>query len=96
MIFVDFTADWCLTCKFNERTIIETETVESVFQEKNVALLKADWTKRDAAITRALAEFNRSSVPLYVIYGPGAGKPIVLPTVITPDLIVEAVEKAAP
>ncbi len=65
-------------------------------REHDVALVKADWTKRDAAITRALAAFGRSSVPLYVVYSPDPGRePEVLPIVITEGMVVDAIRRAA-
>ncbi len=94
VVLVDFTADWCLTCKVNEATVLSTAAVRDAVNQQEAALLKADWTRQDEAITKALARFGRSSVPLYVVYGPGLPEPRVLPTVITPALVVEALEQA--
>lgn len=94
-VFVDFTADWCLTCKVNEHTILSTRTVQDAFAANNVVMVKADWTSEDPVITQALARFGRSSVPLYVVYSPDpAAEPQVLPTVITPGMVVQAVQRA--
>ncbi len=95
-IFVDFTAAWCLSCQVNERVALRTQTVERAFGAANVALLRADWTSRDSAITNVLASFGRSGVPLYVLYPAGTGTPSILPAVLTPGIVVDAVKNAAP
>ncbi|MCC6579395.1 MAG: thioredoxin family protein [Phycisphaeraceae bacterium] len=95
-VLVDFTADWCLTCKFNEHTVLATDTVKQAVAKHKVALLKADWTSRDETVTAALARFGRNSVPLYVVYGVRVNDPIVLPTVITPTMIADALAQASP
>ncbi len=94
-VFLDFTADWCLTCKLNEKAVLSTKEVESKFKELKVLTMKADWTRQDPAITKLLSKFNRSGVPLYVIFPAGkASDPIVLPEVITQSLVLEALDKA--
>jgi cytochrome c biogenesis protein CcdA len=70
-VFVDFTASWCLSCQVNERVALGQPAVQHAFASANVALLKADWTRHDEAITQALASLGRSGVPAYVIYVPG-------------------------
>ena len=70
-VFVDFTADWCITCKFNERTAIDTPAVRQLLREKNVVPMRADWTNANPEITAALKNFGRVGVPFYVIYPPG-------------------------
>jgi len=98
-VFVDFTADWCLTCKWNEKRVLGRQSVIDAFTAHNVALVKADWTLYDADITAALERFGRAGVPLYVVYPPGPpgadGEPIVLPTVITTGMVIDAVRQAA-
>jgi thiol:disulfide interchange protein len=92
-VFVDFTAAWCISCQVNERVALETPSVQKAFTERNVALLKADWTRRDAEITNALASFGRSGVPLYVYYpADRAAEPVVLPAILTPALVLDALE----
>lgn len=97
-IFLDFTADWCLTCKVNEKTVIGTEAVIAKMNELNVLPMKADWTKRDKDITKLLSSFGRSGVPLYVIYP--AGKPEearALPDgLLTQQMVLDALDKAGP
>lgn len=88
-IFVDFTADWCLTCKVNERVALKTEAVQDAFRERGVAFLVADWTRNDPAITRVLERHQRPGVPLYLVYVNG-GEPKVLPQVLTPQIVLDA------
>ena len=95
-VFIDFTADWCLTCKFNERTVLTREQVRAAFAEHKVAFFVADWTRRDARISAKLAEFGRAGVPMYLVVSPAApGKPEVLPELLTQDSVVQAVRRAA-
>ena len=70
-VFVDYTAAWCVTCQYNKNTTLASAAVLQDFATKNVALLRADWTRRDPAITAALAELGRSGVPVYVLHAPG-------------------------
>ena len=94
-IFVDFTAAWCLSCQVNERVALHSASVERAFAEGNVLLLRADWTSRDPEITKALATFGRSGVPLYVIYPRNASAAAeVLPAVLTSGMVVNAVARA--
>ncbi|MGP1629332.1 MAG: protein-disulfide reductase DsbD family protein [Giesbergeria sp.] len=76
-VFVDFTAAWCVTCQYNKRTTLADADVLGDFATRKVALLRADWTRRDPAITAALTELGRSGVPVYVLYVPGKA-PVVL------------------
>ncbi len=95
-VFVDFTAAWCLSCQVNERVALRTDAVRAAFTTANVALLRADWTSRDSAITNVLAGFGRSGVPLYVLYPANSSAPAtILPAVLTPGMVVDAVRKAA-
>ena len=91
-VFVDFTAAWCVTCQVNKRLVLNTEAVQQAFALNNVALLRADWTRRDAIIGRALAALGRSGVPVYVLYRPGR-EPLVLPEVLQKRTIVDALER---
>ncbi|WCT75461.1 protein-disulfide reductase DsbD family protein [Sphingomonas naphthae] len=86
-VFAYFTADWCLTCKVNEKTSIERADVADSFKAKNVAVLVGDWTSGDATIGRFLASHGRSGVPLYLYYPAGGGEPKVLPQVLTPGAL---------
>lgn len=95
-IFIDFTADWCLTCKVNEKTILATSTVRSAMDELGVCPLKADWTRKDETISTWLQRYGKAGVPFYLVMpADPKAEPIALPEVITPDLVVDAMKKAA-
>jgi thiol:disulfide interchange protein DsbD len=93
-VFVNFTADWCVTCKVNERVALSDRRVTQAFDRSGVVCLKADWTARDATIAAALSEHGRSGVPLYLVYGADGADPVVLPQLLTPGAVVRALEKA--
>jgi thiol:disulfide interchange protein/DsbC/DsbD-like thiol-disulfide interchange protein len=90
-VFVDFSASWCLTCQVNERAVLNQPEVVKTFQAKNVVLMKADWTRHDEAITRALTALGRSGVPAYALYAPGEANPRLLPEVLTPGIVINAI-----
>jgi thiol:disulfide interchange protein DsbD len=92
-VMVDFTASWCLSCQVNERVALNQPSVQKAFQEGNVALLKADWTRGDDAITQTLAALGRSGVPAYALYVPGAKTPTLLPEALTPGIVLDALNK---
>ncbi|MCS6884005.1 MAG: protein-disulfide reductase DsbD family protein [Acidobacteriota bacterium] len=93
-VFIDFTAAWCLSCQVNERVTFTSQEVIDELRKRNVTMVKADWTLRDDTITRALAEFGRSGVPLYVLYsGIPGDSPKILPEVITPSILIEELKK---
>ena len=92
-VFVDFTASWCLSCQVNERVALDRPEVRRAFAGANVVLLRADWTRHDPAITQALAALGRDSVPVYLLYAPGQSSPQILPAVLTPGIVVDAVSK---
>ena len=83
-VFVDFTAAWCVTCQYNKKTTLSNASVLADIADKKVALLRADWTRRDPAVTAALSQLGRSSVPVYVIYKPGHA-PVVLSEILSVD-----------
>ena len=94
-VLVDFTADWCLTCKVNEKTVLDSKPVTDKLQALKVVTMQADWTTQNPEISKILAKFNRSGVPLYIIFpGKNPTKPIVLPEVITQDLVLKALDEA--
>jgi len=95
VVFVDFTADWCLSCKVNERVALTGADFARSMSGANAIAMKADWTSADPRITGALADFGRSGVPLYVVYPRDpAREPIVLPQILTPAIVREALERA--
>ena len=91
-VFVDFTAAWCITCKFNEKTVLDTADVREAFQRHGVTRLIADWTNGDPEITKLLQHFGRPGVPLYVLYPGRSAEPIVFPELITKSMILEKLE----
>jgi thiol:disulfide interchange protein DsbD len=93
-VFVDFTAAWCLTCKFNEASVLESSAVREAFQRHAIVKLKADWTNGDPVITKLLQQFGRPGVPLYVLYPGKSEEPIVFPELLTKSMLLEKLETA--
>ncbi len=87
--FVDFTAAWCITCQVNKKLVLSDAVVERAFRDKGVTLLRADWTREDPEITRALADLGRNGVPVYVLYVPGQ-PPRLLPELLTREAVIAA------
>jgi thiol:disulfide interchange protein len=94
-IFVDFTAAWCITCKFNEANVLESAEVREAFQRHTIVKLKADWTNGDPAITKVLQQFGRPGVPLYVLYPGKNQEPIVFPELLTKSMVLEKLEQTS-
>lgn len=95
VVLLDFTAQWCLTCQVYERTVLASADVQAALAANNAVILRCDWTNGDPAITAKLREFGRSGVPLYVVYSPHRpNSPQVLPDLLTPALVIEALEAA--
>ncbi len=92
-VFVNMTAAWCITCLANERIALSSDNVKNLFKEKDITYLKGDWTNHDPVITSYIKSFGRSGVPLYVYYPP-AGEGVVLPQLLTPDLLISKIKKA--
>jgi thiol:disulfide interchange protein DsbD len=96
-VFVDFTAAWCITCKFNEASVLETAAVQEAFRRAGVVKMRADWTNADPVITKALKQFGRVGVPLYVLYSAQSpDRPVVLPELLTQSLVLDHLQSAAP
>jgi thiol:disulfide interchange protein DsbD len=93
-VFVNYTAAWCVSCQVNDRVALSTHKTVRAFARHKVAYLKADWTKRDSAIAAELASYGRAGVPLYLVYGTNGGGGVILPSILTPDIVVKAVEAA--
>jgi thiol:disulfide interchange protein len=94
-VFVDFTAAWCLTCKFNEASVLESQDVREAFQRHAIVKMKADWTNGDPVITKLLQHFGRPGVPLYVLYPGKNEEPIVFPELLTKSMVLEKLETAS-
>jgi thiol:disulfide interchange protein/DsbC/DsbD-like thiol-disulfide interchange protein len=91
-VFVDFTAAWCVSCQANKRLVLTRDDVMQAFAQKNVTLMRADWTNRDPRITKALTEMNRSGVPVYALHAPGKRVEL-LPELLTAGIVKEALAK---
>lgn len=93
-VFVDFTADWCVTCKVNERLVLKTDTVKQAFVDTDTAFLIADWTNKNDAIARELESYGRAGVPLYLYFPPGDNfvRGEVLPQVLTVNKVVSTLK----
>jgi thiol:disulfide interchange protein len=91
-VFVDFTAAWCVTCQYNKKTTLADSAVLADLKARNVALLRADWTRRDPAITAALAQLGRNGVPVYVFYKNGS-PPVVLSEVLGVEEVRSVIAK---
>ena len=90
-VFVNMTADWCITCLVNEQSSLGTERVQQSMDDNNIVYMKGDWTNEDPEITAVLEAFRRPSVPLYVLYpGDPAGEPVILPQILTPAILDDA------
>jgi thiol:disulfide interchange protein DsbD len=94
-VLVNFTAAWCVTCQVNERLAFSTGQVAKAFKQSGAVYLVADWTNRDGAIAEALGRQGRIGVPLYLVYGADGGEPKVLPQLLTPGVVAQALERAA-
>jgi thiol:disulfide interchange protein/DsbC/DsbD-like thiol-disulfide interchange protein len=88
-VFAYFTADWCVTCKVNEKAVIETAAVKDALETQGVATLVGDWTDGDPALGRFIEQHNRAGVPLYLWYAPGQSSPEVLPQILTQGMLIE-------
>jgi thiol:disulfide interchange protein len=95
LVFLDITADWCVTCKVNERVILHTPEVAGAFRRLDVVAMKADWTNRDDTIAAFLAEHGRYGIPFYMLYRPGQ-PPHVFGELITQRGVIDVLEASAP
>lgn len=94
-VFVDFTADWCINCKYNEKVVLKSAAVQEAFKQDNVLLLTADWTNGDQEITKLLKQFGRAGVPAYVLYpADSPDHPIVLPELLTQQTVLDGLKEA--
>ena len=88
-VFLNMTAAWCITCQVNERAALRSEAVRAALKARGITYLKGDWTNQNPEITRLLERHGRNGVPLYLLYA-GAGEPAVLPQILTPGLVLDA------
>lgn len=94
-VLVNFTASWCITCQVNDRTSLSTQAVKSAMARTSTIYMVADSTKYNPDVEQALSDFGRGGLPLYVVYPANGGKPVVLPQVLTPGIVISALEQAA-
>jgi thiol:disulfide interchange protein/DsbC/DsbD-like thiol-disulfide interchange protein len=94
-VFVDFTAAWCVTCQANKRLVLNRDDVQARFRERGIVTMVADWTNRDPQISLALESLGRSGVPVYALYPPGDGAPILLPELLTVQIVLDAIDQVA-
>lgn len=91
-VFVDVTADWCITCLANERLTLSTDKVQQAFRNAGIVYMKADWTNQDPGITALLQQYQRSGIPLYLMFPADPTKPaVVLPQILTVNLVLDAI-----
>jgi len=93
-VFINLTADWCITCLVNERVALSSEEVMGLMRDNSISYLKGDWTNSDPQITELLGRFNRSGVPLYLVYPRGLGEAEILPQILTESMVIEALTDA--
>jgi thiol:disulfide interchange protein DsbD len=92
-VFVNFTADWCVTCIANERVALSSQAFLDAMQNRNIAYLVADWTNSDPVISEVLSRYGRSGVPLYLLFpADPAAQAIVLPQLLTPGILTDAID----
>ncbi len=94
IVLVNITADWCLTCKFNEAMVMHDIEIKKMLNDNGVILVQADYTKKSRWITQYLSEYRRYGIPLSVIYGPAAKHGIVLPEILSKQALIDAIERA--
>lgn len=94
-VFIDFTAAWCVSCQVNKRLVLNTDEAQQAFARADVALMRADWTRRDAVITQALARLGRNGVPVYVLQRPGR-EPLLLPEILSQGIVRDALATLQP
>ncbi len=91
-VFIDFTAKWCVICQANH-LVLSLNDIEQKFEDLGVVKIKADWTRPNPAITQELRRYGRNGVPLYLLYIPGQETPLILPQVLTPDVVSKYLDK---
>ena len=87
LVFLNFTADWCITCKVNEAVALKTTKVSKLLADKNITYMEADWTRKDPIISSALEKYGRTGLPLYLLF-PSKGDPLILPEILTEDILL--------
>ncbi len=94
VVFVDITADWCVTCKANKLGVLLQEPVYSLLQTANIIAMRGDWTQDSDTVSEYLQFYQRFAVPFNMVYGPNAAQGIPLPTILTTNAVLDAIEQA--
>ncbi len=94
-VFINLTADWCITCLVNERVALSSEKIVQLMDDQGIVYLKGDWTNSDPQITALLNKFQRSGVPLYLVYPRSSGPAQILPQILSESVVIEALTKAS-
>jgi len=93
IILLDFTADWCITCQLNKKTTLENKKLQSFFKNENVLLMRGDWTEKDEKILNFIKSYGRLGIPVNIIYGPNNRKGIILPEILTKQIVINNINK---
>ena len=93
IVLLDFTADWCITCQLNKKTTLENKNLQIFFKKENVLLMRGDWTKRDEKILNFIKSYDRLGIPVNIIYGPNNKKGIILPEILTKQIVINNINK---
>ena len=94
-VFVDVTADWCITCKVNKISVLETKEILEAFKQADFILLEADWTSPNKEITEFLAIYHKFGIPFDIIFSPQLEEPIILPEILTSKRLLSAIKGAS-
>ena len=95
VVFVNMTADWCVTCKANERNVLDHDKFRDTLKRVNAVYMRGDWTNVDPQISAFLDQHKAVGVPLYVMYPRGGGEGRILPVILTPGIVEDALREAA-
>ena len=95
VVLIDITADWCVTCKFNKFTTLDTKRVRNFIKKNNIVTIRGNWTKKDNKILEYIKEFGRYGIPVNTIYGPNNKNGILLPEILTNDIVIEELKRVA-
>ena len=95
-VFIDITADWCITCKVNKVLVLDREPINSAIRDSSVIAMQADWTSPNSEILDFLSQFGRYGIPFNSVYGPNAPEGIVLPELLSSARVLEALQQAQP
>ena len=93
IVLLDFTADWCVTCQLNKKTTLENKNLQIFFKKENVLLMRGDWTKRDEKILNFIKSYDRLGIPVNIIYGPNNKQGIILPEILTKQIVINNINK---